>query len=92
MKIWKFPLSIEARQKIRMPQDAVILSLQNQNSCPTVWAAVDPNKPLVDVQFVMVGTGWDVPIDLSMLFIGTVQIGGFVKAAVNDAEIRRCGR
>lgn len=75
--IWKFPLTLNAIQVIDMPHEAVILSIQEQNGLPTIWAEVNTQNSHVDRYFRMVGTGkFDDKMqqDMGRKYIGTVQI------------------
>ena len=71
--IWKFPLDIMDEQKVFMPEDSLILSVQVQNGVPCIWAMVDTGKPKIDRTFVIVGTGQLCDMD-SLEFIGTFQM------------------
>jgi hypothetical protein len=79
--IWKYPLTdhlfgpdgnVTGRPVIPMPGGAEILTVQMQDDEPTVWARVEPNRPLADRVLVIVGTGWEVPADAGR-YIGTWQ-------------------
>lgn len=45
-KIYKYAFEISGTYPIDMPVGAEILSVQFQDSTPTLWAMVDPDKPL----------------------------------------------
>ena len=46
MRIYKF--LIQSETSVKMPQDAEILSVGVQDQEPYLWAAVDPEKPIVE--------------------------------------------
>lgn len=80
--IHKYSLAIIGpTESIPMPEGAVVLSAGIQRNILQVWAICDPDKPLKPRQFVVVGTGWELPYPSSELaHICTVMIhdGGFV--------------
>lgn len=43
-KIYKYAIEITDDQDIVMPVGAKILTVQNQNGVPCIWAMVDPNS------------------------------------------------
>ena len=74
MKIFKFRLEPELRQKIKMPYDCVIRSAGVQGDEIFVWAEVDERNELFDYIFYVVPTGVEVSdFDLEgMRFLDTV--------------------
>ncbi len=62
---------------IEMPEDSQILTVQHQEGVPTLWALVDTTKPLVQREFVIVGTGSYLNDD-TLVYVGTSQNFGFV--------------
>jgi hypothetical protein len=42
--IWKFTLALTDSQRIEMPEDAEILTVQLQGETIQLWAVVDPGK------------------------------------------------
>jgi len=74
MKIFKFRLGPEFRQKIKMPYDCVIRSAGVQGDDIFVWAEVDERNELFDYIFYVVPTGVEVSdFDLEgMRFLDTV--------------------
>lgn len=72
-QIWKFQVS----GIIEMPADAKILTVQNQNGDPCIWALVDPNQKMDARMFTIVGTGKPFD-DTNTVYIGTFQDGPFV--------------
>lgn len=71
--VWKFPLETMDRARVSMPYGSQILSFQSQYNVATIWALVDTNAPMVEREFLMVGTGHQHPVDAGA-FIGTFQV------------------
>ncbi len=67
--IYKYELIPGAEVWIAMPKDAKILSTAFQGSKLYVWAAVDPETPMVSHHFEVVMTGREAPL-LYKSFIG----------------------
>lgn len=60
--VWKFPLRLVGRtQSIEMPADAFPIHFGMQHGNPTLWAIVDPVRPVEMRDFAIVGTGHEVP-------------------------------
>jgi hypothetical protein len=79
MTIWKFPLVIDDRQEVEVPDGARFLSIQTQNGLPCMWLAVDPKAAKTKVALRCFGTGHKLPIGWDhWVFLGTVQTGQFV--------------
>ena len=80
MKIFKFRLEPEFRQKIKMPYDCVIRSAGVQGDEIFVWAEVDERNELFDYIFYVVPTGVEVSdFDLEgMRFLDTVMMDNLV--------------
>ena len=80
--IWKFhiPMSSSSRVELNIPRGFKILDLQVQHGQPCIWAVVDPKAPKVPVQFMVVGTGFEVDAELLTNHVGTFQVsrGEFV--------------
>lgn len=75
--IWKFPLAVEQRQWITVPNDAQVLSIDVQSGIPCLWMMLDPNAPMTARKIRCFGTGHDVDASHDQ-FIGTVLVGSFV--------------
>jgi hypothetical protein len=69
-KIWKWSLTPETL--IDMPEGAQILTVQDQNGQPALWALVDPDARREARTFKTYGTGHPVP-DNPGKYIGTFQ-------------------
>lgn len=76
-RIWKYVLPVTDYPSILMPEHSQVLSVQNQNGEITLWAVVDPDKPMTIRKFHIVGTGNKTNID-GEKFLGTVQCFPFV--------------
>ena len=78
-KIYKYELPVDGGI-ITIKQCIIkILSIQEQNGIPVMWAIVDPdNEKIEPLEIVAIGTGWELPTGLDD-YLGTVQDGcGFV--------------
>jgi len=71
--VWKFPLQATGVQKIRMPRDSTILTIQVQDRFICLWALIETDKELVDRFFIIAMTGKPLP-DKIERYIGTFQI------------------
>ena len=72
--IWKYPLDITNKQKIIMPKGAKILSVQNQNHSPTIWALINTEAVPEEREIYCFGTGEPLNTKVNeLIFIGTVQ-------------------
>lgn len=79
--IYKYQLEITDCQTIDMPLGAKLLCVDHQFGSLFIWAEVDPNHPMIPRQFDIYGTGSLIPEmcqEESRVYVGTVQIGGFV--------------
>ncbi len=81
MVIWKFSLPIVGLQRVTMPKDASILSVQQQGAGDLqMWAIVDPDAEREQRIIEIVGTGnpmADVTKEgLARLHLATVQTNG----------------
>lgn len=73
-KIWKYPIEVESRQLIHMPEGAIIRHLGDQNGLPMLWVEVEPNRKQVARVFRAVTTGEEFNGEDS-LYIGSHQLG-----------------
>lgn len=77
--IWKFPLVLKTFQKIAMPSQAQVLTVQMQSDALCLWAIVNPEAPIEQRDFIIAGTGDPQPFDEADLrYIGSVQQRAFV--------------
>jgi hypothetical protein len=77
--IHKYSLEISDTVALDLPKGAKVLSVQNQNNIPCLWALVDPAKPKEKRHFRILGTGQPVG-GTAGTFLGTVLLnnGHFV--------------
>ena len=80
-KICKYELEIADEQKINIPAFSRILSVQAQHDKLCLWAVVETEMPLSEIEILIVGTGnecpegcWDNPPIYNNKFLGTVQM------------------
>lgn len=79
-QVWKFVLG-PAETKIEMPKDAEILTVATQgNMCLNVclWAKVNPDAEKEERVFMTYGTGHNIPDDINLDYVGTVQFSNLV--------------
>ena len=72
--IYKYPIEITDSQTLEISEDHKFLSVQVQNDKPCIWALVDTETPESPVNIHIYGTGHPIPKDLSMTYIGTIQV------------------
>ena len=74
--IWKFDLEFLDMQPIKMPENAEILSVGEQDGKLKIWALVKPDNAKVKREFEIFGTGHNVYCDMGIerKFLGTVQM------------------
>ena len=72
-KIYKYELPVDGGM-ITIKQCIIkILSIQEQNGIPMMWAIVDPDNEVVEpLEIVAIGTGWELPTGLDD-YLGTAQ-------------------
>jgi hypothetical protein len=76
-QIWKY--TIEPNEiMLEMPKDAQILTVQNQNEEPCIWALVNPENEKESRHFELYGTGHDIHYDMGIerKYINTFQLMG----------------
>lgn len=56
--VWKYPLEVPLTT-VAMPMGARVLHVGAQGDVVTLWALVEPDRKLLDRQFLVVGTGWE---------------------------------
>lgn len=80
-RIYKYPLQLADRQIVKMRDYSQILTIQEQNGWPYIWAMVNDDEPEVEREFLMFGTGEDLKLMVDdtatkFQFIGTIQVNG----------------
>lgn len=77
--IYKYPINLTTeKQRLCLPENSQLLSVQMQNEKLCVWALIDESQPMSMVRFHIFGTGDNLPDDLNAVFLGTVQDGIYV--------------
>jgi len=82
--IWKFNLRVDDVQKIAMPKEAKILTVQIQGELPCIWALVDPRNLDTNRIIQIAGTGHDLSKRIMGDYIGTFKYDGFLVFHVFD--------
>lgn len=79
MKIYKYELSFENRNFIKMPEKSEIMDIQIQNGKPVMWALVDRDSPEIVVKINVYGTGWVIDHKATKdEYLATLQNGDLV--------------
>jgi hypothetical protein len=79
MTIWKFPLTMEKAQSLKVPLGAKFMHVAVQEETLCLWALVDETAPLEGRVIHVLGTGWDIPWNVENLeFLGSVLVEGGV--------------
>lgn len=78
-KIWKFPLEVTDLQKIRIPKNSTLLTVQAQREVPCLWALVETDKESEERFIRIAGTGHPV-LEKIFRYVGTFQLakGSFI--------------
>jgi hypothetical protein len=72
--VYKYPMRVTMGMALmRLPARAVLLSVQKQDERPCLWALVSPHQPAEDRWFRWYGTGYDIDLSESPVYVGTVQ-------------------
>lgn len=75
--IWKFKLSSSQQpQTLKIPSGGVILHSSRQEPDICLWVEVNENNEFINRDFLVIGTGWEVP--QNSVYIGTVFDGSYV--------------
>ena len=78
-KIYKYPIEIIDIQMVKLPKEAIILTVQLQHGKPFIWVYVDPNEiEAEDVTLRVYMTGQEIDDSLDLTYVGTIQENGFV--------------
>lgn len=81
-RIFKFPLELSKSESfqdcalvtVQMPSEAKILTVKTQDNTPCLWAEVEPLEDSYPREFLLIGTGYDVPEDVETKYLDTVAI------------------
>jgi hypothetical protein len=74
--IYKYSFEVKDIQRVYLPLEAEILTVQSQQGNPYMWALVDPENKLVERVFEVFGTGHPIQEDMGTdrKYIGTFQL------------------
>lgn len=90
-KVFKYPVPVEDRFSLDLPQGARILTVQEQNSKPQIWAIVNPENPTEIRNFRLAGAGHPIEEnEKNLSYIGTFQLynGNFIGHLFEIFEIK----
>lgn len=79
--VFKYTIPVEDYFSLNLPKGAKILTVQEQNNEPQIWALVEGSQPDETRNFRLSGTGHPIKEDPGILeYIGTFQLvgGGFI--------------
>lgn len=71
--IYKYKIEATDRQVLKMPKYAELLCVQIQDGEPHLWAKVDTDNELTDVEIHVYGTGHEIT-ESNLYYIGTFQL------------------
>ena len=71
--IYKYPAHFYGHFDLEMPKGAQILTIDTQEEAPYIWAIVDTNAPKEMRKFNMMKTGYPIPKEETLNYIGTFQ-------------------
>jgi hypothetical protein len=84
--VWKYPLRLEEKFTIEMPQGSVPLHVDIDGSGrPCVWATVEPDAPIEEYTYHLRGTGHPSPTP-KPAYVGTVKDGSFFWHVYRDLK------
>lgn len=76
MTIRKYQLEVTDEQEIELPNTHRLLSVQEQNGTPCLWALVDPDAASMKRMLRIFGTGQPIKEYPNADFLGTFQLHG----------------
>ena len=71
--IWKYEIPFKNEFTLQMPKGAELISVANQNEMGCLWAFVDPNEDIEDVNFCLYGTGYEIENPNILSYLGSFQ-------------------
>lgn len=77
-RIYKYPLNVVDKQSVKLPLGSQILSVQLQKCVPCIWALVNPDAQVTEVNVRFVATGEDVSNIEHLTYLSTLHIGYLV--------------
>lgn len=85
--IYKYPFPVRDNVTIPIHEGAKILTVQVQHGQPCIWALVDTQRPMVNREFRIYGTGHPFDPGWYGTYVGTFQVyGGDLVFHVFDLE------
>lgn len=73
--IYKYPIPVEDRFELSLPQGSEVLTVQVQRDAPQIWALVDPERPPEARRFRLAGTGHPITEQASLgRYVSTFQM------------------
>lgn len=76
--IYKYPLKRTDIQTLELTDRAQILSVQLQGGELTLWARLNTHDMKTICTIYIIGTGHDIPYEVSLFYITTVMDGDYV--------------
>jgi hypothetical protein len=80
LRVFKYPLDFKGGNstRVEIPRGFRILKFALQERRETVWALVDPDAPLTEIEVVYYGTGWRLPLEFKnqWTFLDTLFAAG----------------
>lgn len=73
--VWKFQFDIKDKTSVKIPCKHKIIKVDTDtNNQPCLWAFVDRESPLVDMNLLIYGTGHDISSSIKD-YIGSIKLG-----------------
>lgn len=79
--IWKYNILIDDEPtELQVPENGAVLTAQLQNGDLQLWILVEDSAPLQRRTFVVLGTGYPITSDITLVYVATFQLlaGKFV--------------
>lgn len=85
-RIYEYQLEPRMVAAITVPKHARVLTVQMRRDVPCMWVLADPNAELIQRQFLIAGTGFDLPPSMwrQWTYHGTFQTGELVLHVFED--------
>lgn len=78
-KIFKYTIQTPSQNpSVQLPVGAKILKVGVQDDKIVFWAEVDTYNVIETKHFEVFGTGWELPEDSTLVYLGTVFMGEYV--------------
>jgi hypothetical protein len=72
--IFKYPIQIEEKQNLMIPEKFEILAIKIQNGMPYIWALVDNSLPLSQIPIRIYPTGATIDQSLKLKYCNTFEL------------------